>query len=139
MGYLGGRRQATTVPAPAHSSTTAPDTAGKVLYWYDPMAPEQHFDKPGLSPMGMEMVPRYADAGGAAGGVVRIDPATVQNLGVRTAPVERRVLARSEEHTSELQSLMRISYAVFCLKKNNIQEYIFNYRSHTLSSNTHSS
>src|SRR3546814_5601866 len=29
-------------------------------------------------------------------------------------------LARSEEHTSELQSLMRISYAVFCLKKNKI-------------------
>src|SRR3546814_1733020 len=33
--------------------------------------------------------------------------------------------ARSEEHTSELQSLMRISYAVFCLKKkNNIEEHI---------------
>src|SRR3546814_959833 len=31
------------------------------------------------------------------------------------------LLGRSEEHTSELQSLMRISYAVFCLKKNNIQ------------------
>src|SRR3546814_9659002 len=30
----------------------------------------------------------------------------------------RRRLGRSEEHTSELQSLMRISYAVFCLKKN---------------------
>src|SRR3546814_9645623 len=30
----------------------------------------------------------------------------------------RRDLRRSEEHTSELQSLMRISYAVFCLKKN---------------------
>src|SRR3546814_3910449 len=30
---------------------------------------------------------------------------------------------RSEEHTSELQSLMRISYAVFCLKKKNIQYY----------------
>src|SRR3546814_4282743 len=29
------------------------------------------------------------------------------------------ILYRSEEHTSELQSLMRISYAVFCLKKNN--------------------
>src|SRR3546814_19358519 len=29
-----------------------------------------------------------------------------------------RLLGRSEEHTSELQSLMRISYAVFCLKKN---------------------
>src|SRR3546814_6707935 len=31
---------------------------------------------------------------------------------------------RSEEHTSELQSLMRISYAVFCLKKNKIQIHI---------------
>src|SRR3546814_6970066 len=30
---------------------------------------------------------------------------------------------RSEEHTSELQSLMRISYAVFCLKKNNDQDH----------------
>src|SRR3546814_14469380 len=37
----------------------------------------------------------------------------------RTAPGARRGArrARSEEHTSELQSLMRISYAVFCLKK----------------------
>src|SRR3546814_7676605 len=31
----------------------------------------------------------------------------------------RRLMTRSEEHTSELQSLMRISYAVFCLKKKN--------------------
>src|SRR3546814_8088986 len=31
-------------------------------------------------------------------------------------------VGRSEEHTSELQSLMRISYAVFCLKKNNKQK-----------------
>lgn len=92
IGYFGGRRP-TPTPAPVHASSAAPDSAGKVLYWYDPMVPEQHFDKPGLSPMGMEMVPRYADAGGTAGDVARIDPATVQNLGVRTAPVERRVLS----------------------------------------------
>lgn len=92
-GYLGGRRQATTAPAPTRLSATAPDTAGKVLYWYDPMLPEQHFDQPGLSPMGMQMVPRYADGSGADEGVVRISPATVQNLGVRTVPVERRVLS----------------------------------------------
>src|SRR3546814_3266821 len=37
---------------------------------------------------------------------------------VRPAPVDgRRAVERSEEHTSELQSLMRISSAVFCLKK----------------------
>src|SRR3546814_2099198 len=34
--------------------------------------------------------------------------------------VARELALRSEEHTSELQSLMRISYAVFCLKKKNI-------------------
>src|SRR3546814_2823973 len=36
---------------------------------------------------------------------------------VRDSGSIRRPVARSEEHTSELQSLMRISYAVFCLKK----------------------
>src|SRR3546814_6461335 len=35
-----------------------------------------------------------------------------------TVPGDDRVRARSEAHTSELQSLMRKSYAVFCLKKN---------------------
>src|SRR3546814_2045019 len=46
--------------------------------------------------------------------------ATEAFLGVR--PAKR--YKRSEEHTSELQSLMRISYAVFCLKKKNISDYI---------------
>src|SRR3546814_4369349 len=36
-------------------------------------------------------------------------------------------LRRSEEHTSELQSLMRISYAVFCLKKKNNNKHTINY------------
>src|SRR3546814_5549358 len=41
---------------------------------------------------------------------------------VRSEPsINLRMPARSEEHTSELQSLMRISYAVFCLKKKNSQ------------------
>src|SRR3546814_2053419 len=39
-------------------------------------------------------------------------------------------LKRSEEHTSELQSLMRISYAVFCLKKQNTYVHINNTPSH---------
>src|SRR3546814_1090434 len=38
-----------------------------------------------------------------------------------------RLRARSEEHTSELQSLMRISYAVFCLKKKNSQKQPIHY------------
>jgi Cu(I)/Ag(I) efflux system membrane fusion protein len=59
-----------------------------ILYWYDPMQPGVRFDKPGKSPfMDMQLVPRYAHEGGAA--AVRVDPATAQNLGLRTATVEK--------------------------------------------------
>src|SRR3546814_10048777 len=46
-------------------------------------------------------------------------------------PPGRRTADRSEEHTSELQSLMRISYAVFCLKKKNNHHHLSK-NSHTL-------
>ncbi len=92
VGYLGGRHAS----HPAGLSAAARGSARpvkKVQYWYDPMVPLQHFDHPGFSPMGMRMVPKFADHG-TAGAVVRIDPRTVDNLGVRTAIVARRVLAR---------------------------------------------
>src|SRR3546814_4096513 len=50
----------------------------------------------------------------------------VRQIGGRTVSFELR--RRSEEHTSELQSLMRISYAVFCLKKNKKKKQL---QSHT--------
>src|SRR3546814_1908599 len=43
---------------------------------------------------------------------------------------DEAAVGRSEEHTSELQSLMRISYAVFCLKKKNTSSLQRNLRSH---------
>src|SRR3546814_3178109 len=52
-------------------------------------------------------------------------PAGIDRPGIIPPPTDpmpqysRQMLPRSEEHTSELQSLMRISYAVFCLKKKN--------------------
>ncbi|NJN51285.1 MAG: efflux RND transporter periplasmic adaptor subunit [Gammaproteobacteria bacterium] len=61
----------------------------RVLYWYDPMHPGQHFDAPGRSPfMDMDLVPRYASDTTDAVEVV-IDPRMAQNLGLRTAPVVR--------------------------------------------------
>ena len=63
-----------------------------VIYWYDPMVPDQHFDKPGKSPfMDMELVPKYANSDHAA--TVKIAATTAQNLGVRTALVEVGTLA----------------------------------------------
>ena len=82
-----------------HSAPPAADAAAgagsekQVLYWYDPMVPDQHFDKPGKSPfMDMDLVPRYA--GEETEGSISIDPRVVQNLGVRTAPAERGRLWR---------------------------------------------
>src|SRR3546814_1486232 len=57
---------------------------------------------------------------GAETEVIRL-PSIRTSPGYGSVPVPSKivtlVIARSEEHTSELQSLMRISYAVFCLKK----------------------
>src|SRR3546814_3358834 len=57
---------------------------------------------------------------------LRRDQEEVRQRGVR-APDLAAVddVARSEEHTSELQSLMRISYAVFCLKKKKIMHTLY--------------
>ena len=60
--------------------------ARKILYWYDPMYPGTQFEKPGKSPfMDMDLIPRYAEDGEGAG--IRIDPAQVQNLALRTEKV----------------------------------------------------
>lgn len=70
---------------------SAEETGRKILYWYDPMVPDQKFDKPGKSPfMDMDLVPFYeAEAGGEQAPVnaVHIDSVYRQALGVKTAVV----------------------------------------------------
>ncbi len=61
----------------------------KIKYWVAPMDPTYIRDKPGKSPMGMDLVPVYEGEGESAEGVVKIDPVTVQNIGVKTAEVTR--------------------------------------------------
>jgi Cu(I)/Ag(I) efflux system membrane fusion protein len=82
--------------ADTHSATTQRDAGKRALYWYDPMKPDQHFDQPGKSPfMDMELLPKYSDAGAiGSDDIVSIDPRMVQNLGIRTAPVERGTITR---------------------------------------------
>src|SRR3546814_4750559 len=53
---------------------------------------------------------------------IRADDAVIASESSLRAGIDAAPPGRSEEHTSELQSLMRISYAVFCLKKKKIQE-----------------
>jgi multidrug efflux pump subunit AcrA (membrane-fusion protein) len=79
----------------ASADGPCPDGAAP-LYWKAPMDPTYVRDAPGKSPMGMDLVPECPAASGAARkGEVRIDSATMQNIGVRTTAVARRDLTRS--------------------------------------------
>lgn len=79
----------------AAPGASPPGGQRKIKYWWDPMmSPPYISDKPGKSPMGMDLVPVYEDevAGGAA---ITIDPAVVQNMGVRVHRVVRAPVMRS--------------------------------------------
>ena len=69
-------------------------TERKILYWVAPMDPAYRRETPGKSPMGMDLVPVYEDAG-IGEGQIRIDSAVEQNIGVRTAKTARREISRT--------------------------------------------
>ena len=79
--------------------------AGKILYWKAPMDPNYISEKPGKSPMGMDLIPVYeGEDDGVEPGTVKIDPVIVQNIGVRTAEVKRMALTRS------IRTIGRVDY-----------------------------
>ncbi len=85
----------------------------EVLYWQAPMDPAYRRDQPGKSPMGMDLVPVYADSVDTQPGVVKIDPTVIDNLGVRTAKVVRGQLAR------QIDSLAYLGYDEDSIKQIN--------------------
>ncbi len=85
-------------PTDSDVSTSSGKSEREVLYYKAPMDPNFRSDTPGTSPMGMELVPVYADEVGSVDlGVVSIDPTIVNNLGVRSAAAEKSVLSRRIE------------------------------------------
>jgi len=84
-GYYAGQQQQEHARAPEAKSESP---GRKVLYWHDPMVPQQKFDKPGKSPfMNMDLVPVYADDKAEQGGVA-VSARVRQSLGMRTAVAE---------------------------------------------------
>ncbi|HFQ4942337.1 TPA: efflux RND transporter periplasmic adaptor subunit [Vibrio vulnificus] len=74
----------------AMASTSSAQSSNEPLYWVAPMDPNYKRDKPGKSPMGMDLIPVYAeDLAGAndKAGTVKIDPSVENNLGVKTDSV----------------------------------------------------
>jgi Cu(I)/Ag(I) efflux system membrane fusion protein len=85
LGYWMGRSRVPTEAAP-----DAP-AQRKVLYWYDPMMPQERYAKPGRSSMNVPLIPKYADAESDAG--ITVTPEVRQSLGLRTIVVKRGRLA----------------------------------------------
>lgn len=90
--------------------THAPDAQApaaaqrKILYWYDPMIPAERHDGPGMSSMGMKLIPRYADEGGAtASSGVTIDPGSLQRLGARVVAAERGSISNAASATGSIE------------------------------------
>lgn len=103
-GCTGGSRgpeQDTGAAAPAAKT----EQHKNILYWKSSMDPTFVSKHPGKDPMGMDLVPVYQGQQAAAPpGTVRIDPATVQNIGVTTMVVRSRPLSR------EIRTVGRIAY-----------------------------
>ena len=81
---------------------SATDDTGKVLYYYDPMFPNQKFDQPGKSPfMDMQLVPKYADGSGGSDATpgISVDPSARQSLGIRVVAAEMSSLAATLDVT----------------------------------------
>ena len=104
----------------AMASGTVGKSAGtsserRVLYWYDAMNPQHHYDKPGKAPDGMDLAPKYADEGNAApssGDVANVSgmgKSQDQGTAKSTPRGERKVLyyydAMNPSHTSDKPGL----------------------------------
>ena len=76
---------------------------GKILYWQAPMDPTEIYDHPGKSKMGMDLVPVYENQV-SRGKAIKIDPTTVQNMGVRTIEVKECPFSRT------IRTVGRITY-----------------------------
>lgn len=102
MGYGVSQFLADDMSAMNHGATSNSDAnsqAGEPLYWVAPMDPNYQRDKPGKSPMGMDLIPVYeeASANNDAAGTVTINPAVENNLGVKTTQVQRMPLSANIE------------------------------------------
>ncbi len=90
-GFWLGRMQSPTLA----QGVGATSDEGRILFYRNPMNPEVTSPVPAQDEMGMDYLPVYADGSrSSVPGAVEIDPAVVQSMGVRLAPVQRIALSR---------------------------------------------
>lgn len=86
---------------------------GRILYWWDPMiGPSSISPRPGISAMGMKLVPVYAAAGATRPGEVVINPEIQQDLAVQLSPVRLGALHKTVRTVGYFRQAAPVSYAV---------------------------
>ncbi len=98
----------------------------KVLYWRAPMNPNEVYDKPGKSKMGMDLVPVYEDEA-TGGGVVSISGTIQQNMNVKTAVVEEKGLSSLVVTNGILQTDEQKEYVVTTKVSGWVEKLYVNY------------
>jgi Cu(I)/Ag(I) efflux system membrane fusion protein/cobalt-zinc-cadmium efflux system membrane fusion protein len=98
----------------------------KVLYWRAPMNPNEVYDKPGKSKMGMDLVPVY-EGGASEGGVVSISGAMQQNMNVKTAVVQEKNLSSQVITNGILQPDEKKEYIVTTKVSGWVEKLYVNY------------
>jgi Cu(I)/Ag(I) efflux system membrane fusion protein/cobalt-zinc-cadmium efflux system membrane fusion protein len=95
-GEVATQESATASKVGLEAESIDPKTGKKIKYWVAPMDPTYIRDEPGKSPMGMDLVPVYEEEGEEKEptSTIRIDPVTIQNMGVRVAQVQRKPLIK---------------------------------------------
>ena len=78
------------------SGMVDPKTGKKIKYWAAPMDPTYVRNEPGKSPMGMDLVPVYEEEGDEkeSASTIRIDPVTIQNMGVRVGKAVKKTMTK---------------------------------------------
>lgn len=94
LGYLAALQLG---PGPEPAPAAGREGKGEPLFYRNPMNPEITSPTPAKDEMGMDYIPVYAGDEGAAGppGTVLIDPVTLQNIAVRTAPAEMKQVSHA--------------------------------------------
>lgn len=104
----------------------------KILYWRAPMDPNEIYEAPGKSKMGMDLVPVYEDEAGGSG-IVTIDPEVQQNMNIKTATVEVKQLSSKVITNGVLQTNETSEYIVTTRINGWVEKLYVNYTGQQIS------
>jgi Cu(I)/Ag(I) efflux system membrane fusion protein len=118
------------VPIKSNNQKTSDEH--KILYWRAPMDPNEIYDAPGKSKMGMDLVPVYEDDASSSG-IVTIDPEVQQNMNIKTEIVQVKQLSSKVVTNGVLQTNETSEYIVTTRINGWVEKLYVNYTGQQIS------